>query len=45
MAGRYMTMESTPVAPDAYHDSTIRHLRDVGRVTPMHGAHPPPVVA
>jgi hypothetical protein len=29
-----MTMESTLMSLDAYHDSTLRHLRDVGRVTP-----------
>jgi hypothetical protein len=38
-----MTMESTPVVPDAYHDRTVQHLQDVGRLAPTHGAHPPPV--
>jgi hypothetical protein len=37
-----MTMASTPVVPDAYHDSILWNLRDAERVAPMHGTHPPP---
>jgi hypothetical protein len=40
-----MAMESTPVAPDLYHDRTLQHLQDVERFAPTHRAHPPPSVA
>jgi hypothetical protein len=45
MADIYMTFPYTPMAQDVYHDRTLQRLRDVERVTPMHGAHLPPVVA
>jgi hypothetical protein len=31
--------------PDKCHDSTLWNLQDVGRVSPMHGVHPPPAFA
>jgi len=40
-----MTLASTLVAPNAYHDSTLQHLQDAERVTSMHRAHPPPTAA
>ena len=45
MASRYMTMASTHVVPDVYHDITLWCLREVGRFTPTYKAHTPPVVA
>jgi hypothetical protein len=38
-------MTPTPMAPNVCHHSILWPLQDVGRVAPMHRAHPPPIVA
>jgi hypothetical protein len=40
-----MTMKSMPMASDVCHDSILWRFPDTKRVTPTHGAHPPPIAA